>query len=86
MTTQQKIEYLTRHSIINPNIDISYIIDTLNRVISVVNQLVPALPEDEDCEVVEVIDDEDGFITGDCTVFNFTKPDGKKLKIKVTKP
>jgi hypothetical protein len=35
--------------------------------------------------LVEVVGEEDGFITGDCTVFNFTKPNGKKLKIKVIK-
>jgi hypothetical protein len=45
-------------------------------------ELAPALPEDEECEVVEVTDD-------NCDIdlvkneINVTKPDGKKLKIKV---
>jgi hypothetical protein len=46
-------------------------------------QLAPALPEDEECEVVEVIDD--GIFVRENGVFTFTKPDGKKLKIRVIK-
>ena len=57
-------------------------------------QLAPALPEDEECEVVEVNNDiELKNCTGDliCKLSDsfdhliFTKPDGKKLKIKVVK-
>jgi len=46
-------------------------------------QLAPALPEDEEYEVVEVIDD--GIFVRENGVFTFTKPDGKKLKIRVIK-
>ena len=42
-----------------------------------------ALPEDEEYEVVEVIDD--GIFVRENGVFTFTKPDGKKLKIRVIK-
>jgi len=38
----------------------------------------PALPEDEECEVVEVIGS-----SGMGMLITFTKTDGKKLKIKV---
>jgi len=47
--------------------------------------LAPALPEDEECEVVEV---ERCNVAGNINgvpYWNFTKPDGKKLKIKVIK-
>lgn len=46
-------------------------------------ELAPALPEDEEYEVVEVIDD--GIFVRENGVFTFTKPDGKKLKIRVIK-
>ena len=45
--------------------------------------LAPALPEDDDCEVVEVVETDVYMCQG--YEMNFTKPDGKKLKIKVIK-
>jgi hypothetical protein len=55
-------------------------------------ELAPALPEDEECEVVEVVE-WDACPSLHCCkdkadvpiVWSFTKPDGKKLKIKVIK-
>jgi len=41
----------------------------------------PALPEDEECEVIEVVKIPEFYIDE----LNLTKPDGKKLKIKVVK-
>jgi hypothetical protein len=43
--------------------------------------LAPALPEDEECEVIEVVKIPEFYIDE----LNVTKPDGKKLKIKVVK-
>jgi hypothetical protein len=55
-------------------------------------QLAPALPEDEECEVVDVLE-WDACPSLQCCknkadvpiVWSFTKPDGKTLKIKVIK-
>jgi len=44
-------------------------------------ELAPALPEDEECEVIEVVKIPEFYIDE----LNLTKPDGKKLKIKVIK-
>ena len=44
-------------------------------------ELAPALPEDEECEVIEVVKIPEFYIDE----LNLTKPDGKKLKIRVIK-
>ena len=49
-------------------------------------QLAPALPEDEACEVVEVKEWNSCEGAPQGVIWEFTKPDGKKLKIKVVKP
>lgn len=48
-------------------------------------ELAPALPEDEECEVVEVESFNGDSYSRDIRLWDFTKPDGKKLKIKVIK-
>lgn len=79
MTNKQQIEDLVPREFWS----IEDIIHKINEVIKVVNQLAPALPEEEECEVVDatkVVFEGYERYTGDYT---FTKPDGKKLKIKV---
>ena len=51
-------------------------------------ELAPALPEDEECEVVEVTDNytKIEYNGANFSGAEFTKPDGKKLKIKVVSP
>ena len=79
MTTQQKIEYINPDDTNNIFLKV---INKINEVIKVINQLAPALPEDEECEVVEVVSIPVAYIED----LILTKLDGKKLKIKVVSP
>jgi hypothetical protein len=57
--------------------------ETLGRLRYRTCELAPSLPEDEECEVVEV--SKLGDFRYEQNEYEFTKPDGKKLKIKVIK-
>ncbi|MFA5424273.1 MAG: hypothetical protein WC374_10495 [Phycisphaerae bacterium] len=69
MKTQQKIKYISLGECEN----IAEISEKFNEIIQVVNQLAPALPEDEECEVIEVVKIPEFYIDE----LNLTKPDGK---------
>ena len=62
--------------------DLGYVIENERLMWNVnITVIAPALPEDEECEVIEVVKIPEFYINE----LNLTKPDGKKLKIKVIK-